>query len=104
MPVVVAEIVKYILLFIFGQQAISLLQPNTRVTGPGEKGPAPSLAEVAKDAVNTPSSVWGLAALGFVGVFLISQLRAAGSELAQGTRGVYREAQSTTRSLHGAAK
>ncbi len=104
MPVIVAEIIKYILIFIFSQQAISLLQPNTRVSGPGEKGPAPSLAEVAKDAVNTPSSMWGLAALGFVAVFLVAQLRAAGSDLAQGTRGVYREAQAGTRALKEPAR
>jgi hypothetical protein len=65
----------------------------------GEKPPAPSVGEIAKDAVNTPSSVWGLAALGFVAVFLIAQLRAAGSEVAAGTRGVYKEAQVTTQSL-----
>jgi hypothetical protein len=104
-----AEILKWLLFFVFGQQALGLLTgaqtfgstPNAPSVAPvtGSKPPAPSAGEIVKDAVNTPSSMWGLAALGFVAVFLVAQLRAAGHEVASGTRGLYREAQSTTREL-----
>jgi hypothetical protein len=107
--VALAEILKWLLFFVFGQQALGLLtgaqtfgsSSNSPApsSNPGVKPPAPSAGEIVKDAVNTPSSMWGLAALGFVAVFLVAQLRAAGHEVAAGTRGVYREAQSTTREL-----
>lgn len=66
---------------------------NLQQQGGGNGGQQAPSDSVVRDAIQNPSSIWALAALGFVGVFVVSQLRAAGSEAAAGVRGVYREAQ-----------
>jgi hypothetical protein len=73
--------------------------PATTPVAPNQTAPAPQQGDLAKDLLANPSSMWALAAIGFVGVFVIAQLRAAGADAAAGVRGVYREAQTTTRSL-----
>ena len=45
---------------------------------------SPAFGVIVKDIVNNP---WGLAALGFVSVFVIAQLRGAGRDLGEGVRG-----------------
>ncbi len=75
--------------------------PNTP-QGQGGGNPAPNPpnnGSLVKDLVSNPSSMWALAALGFVSVFVIAQVRAAGGDAAAGVRGVYKEAQATTRNL-----
>ncbi|WP_034344007.1 hypothetical protein [Deinococcus misasensis] len=69
---------------------------GTAGSSPDDK---PSFSEVVKDTVNTPSSVWGIAAIGFVGVFLIAQLRAGAHEAGTAAVATYNEAKATTRKL-----
>jgi hypothetical protein len=71
---------------------------NTPVPA-NQLAPTPPPNSLAKDLLSNPSNMWALAALAFAGVFVIAQLRAAGADAAAGVRGVYKEAQVTTRAL-----
>lgn len=62
----------------------------------------PSVKEITKDAVNNPVSLFGIAAVGFVGVFVISQLRAGFHEGVATTKDLYGEGQRVSKSLANA--
>lgn len=59
----------------------------------------PPVREIVKDSVNNPWSLFGLAAVGFVSVFVISQMRAGFHELASTTGDLYEEGKKATRAL-----
>lgn len=67
-----------------------------------EKADTPTSAEIAHDAVKNPISLFGIAAIGFVSVFVISQLRAAAAETTDTGRGLIRGGQRFTDSLANA--
>lgn len=78
--------------------------PQYVVTQPGTgaveiKQPSPTTGQIVNEAVQRPLSLWAIAGIGFVSVFLIAQLRAASHEAGSAAVGVYREAQDTTRKL-----
>lgn len=62
----------------------------------------PPVREIVKDSVNNPWSLFGLAALGFVSVFVISQMRAGFHEVSATTADLYEEGKKATQSLANA--
>ncbi|HEX2864574.1 MAG TPA: hypothetical protein VHN99_08385 [Deinococcales bacterium] len=81
--------------FLFGQKYLDRLIPDPKAPPanayqypqPGSTAPVvvgdkhPTFGDTANDLANNPLSIWGFAAMGFVAVFLIAQLRAAGHEV-----------------------
>lgn len=68
---------------------LDVFKPNN---GSGAGSYPPGVSPSPKATLADPSSLWAIAAVGLVGVFVVSQLRAAGRELGAGLRGVYSEA------------
>ncbi|GEM45317.1 hypothetical protein [Deinococcus cellulosilyticus] len=60
-----------------------------------------SFNEVAKDAVNNPWSMWGLAIVLFTGAVLVKQFRGAGRDAADGVSAVYNEGKTGLESAAG---
>ncbi|MFC6803086.1 hypothetical protein ACFQDE_16310, partial [Deinococcus caeni] len=54
--------------------------------GQPEPSKPPTTAETINDAVNKPSSLFGIAAIGFVAVFVIAQVRAGTHEAVETSR------------------
>lgn len=67
-----------------------------------EPSKPPTTAETINDAVNKPTSLFGIAAIGFVSVFVIAQLRAAGHEATETTKDLYNAGRAATGSLANA--
>ena len=59
-------------------------------------------AQTVNDAVNKPLSLFGIAAIGFVGVFVIAQLRAASHEAGSAAVDVYNEGKRASGTLANA--
>lgn len=78
-----------------------VVPPSTPAATPEPVKP-PTPAQTVNDAVKNPTSLFGIAAVGFVAVFVIAQLRAAGHEAASGATAVYREGGKATRVLANA--
>jgi hypothetical protein len=91
-PVMVIQWIGAALLAIFGTKiSANMLGFDLAVGRPAGTAPqtgagvypdtgAPSAGAITKDFVNQPLSIWGIAAIGFVAVFVIAQLRAAGKD------------------------
>lgn len=65
---------------------------------------SPTVKQITQDAVRNPVSLFGIAAVGFVSVFVIAQLRAAGHEATETTKDLYSEGKKATGSLANADK
>lgn len=70
--------------------------------GQPEPSKPPTTAETINDAVNKPSSLFGIAAIGFVAVFVIAQVRAGTHEAVETSKDLYSAGSGATRSLANA--
>lgn len=70
--------------------------------GQPEPSKPPTTAETINDAVNKPSSLFGIAAIGFVAVFVIAQVRAGTHEAVETSKDLYSAGSSASRSLANA--
>ncbi|WP_034383154.1 hypothetical protein [Deinococcus sp. YIM 77859] len=81
---------------------VAVPAPPTTPGAVSEPSKPPTAAETLNDAVNKPTSLFGIAAVGFVAVFVIAQLRAAGHEMTETTKDLYSEGKKVTGSLANA--
>lgn len=63
---------------------------------------SPTVKQITSDAVKNPTSLFGIAAVGFVSVFVIAQIRAGTHEAVETSKDLYSAGSSATRSLSNA--
>ena len=73
--------------------------PAGSVTVPSKP---PPVREIVKDSVNNPWSLFGIAAVGFVTVFVVAQFRAGFHEVSSTAADLYDEGKKATQSLANA--
>lgn len=78
--------------------------PPTTAGATKEETRSPSAGEVIQTMSAKPANWFGLALLGFAGVFVISQMRAAGHEVTETSKDLYNEGKRATSSLANADK
>lgn len=84
-----------------GMAAVQAVPPVTPGATPAPTV-NPTVKQITSDAVKNPVSLFGIAAVGFVGIFLISQARAGLHEATETTRELYAEGGRVTRAASGA--
>lgn len=76
-----------------------IMRPATSDTPGAVKEKPATAAQIASDAVNKPVSLFGIAAVGFVTVFVVSQARAGFHEVTETTKDLYGEGRRAAGSL-----
>lgn len=84
-----------------GMTAVQSVPPATAGATPAPTV-QPTVKQITQDAVRNPTSLFGIAAVGFVSVFVIAQLRAAGHEATESGKDLYRAGEKVTGSLSNA--
>lgn len=80
----------------------AVVAPPATAGAVAEPSKKPTAAQTANDLANNPASMFGLAAVGFVAVFIVAQLRAAGHEMTETSKDLYSAGKSATDSLKNA--